>query len=103
YEQLQDLLARRGRQVALSTQVAQEVASATHLDDLYRRVVEQIQDQFGFYHTQLLLLDPGEEVVKLIHGYGAVGERMRATGHQLPVGVGLIGVAAASGESVLRL
>lgn len=100
--QVQDLLTRRGRQVALSTQVAQEVASATNLEDLYRRVVEEIQEQFGFYHTQLLLEDPDGDGVTLIHGYGAVGEKMRADGHRMPLGIGLIGVAAATGQSVLR-
>jgi PAS domain S-box-containing protein len=100
--QVQEALARRGRQVALSTQIAQETAAAANPEELYRRVVEQVQELFGFYHTQLLLYNPREEAAVLTFGYGAVGKKMLATGHKMALGTGLIGVAAATGQSVLR-
>jgi PAS domain S-box-containing protein len=100
--QVQEALARRGRQVALSTHIAQETAAATNPEELYRRVVEQVQELFGFYHTQLLLYDTHQEAAVLTFGYGEVGEKMLAAGHKMALGTGLIGVAAAAGHSVLR-
>lgn len=101
-KQIQGALERRGRQVALSTQIAQETVMATNLEDLYQQVVNQVQELFGFYYTQLLLFDDHAQSVNLTYGYGQVGQEMLAAQHKMPLGVGLIGIAAAAGESVLR-
>lgn len=95
-------LERRTREVALSTQIAQDIASATDLSDLYQRVVTQVQEQFGYYYTQLLRYDPALDTVALAFGYGEIGEKMRELNHSVPMGVGIIGEAAATGQSVLR-
>lgn len=100
--EVQESLTRREREVALSTQIAQEIASATDLSDLYQRVVTQIQEQFGYYHTQLLRYDPAMQSVGLTVGYGMVGEKMLAMNHSVPIGVGLVGKAAETGKSLLR-
>jgi len=101
-EQIRRSNERRGRQVELSTQFAKDIAAATNLTDLYRRVVSQVKEQFGYYHTQLLQYDPNHDAVILIAGYGDVGKNMLRQGHQMTVGEGLIGQAAATGRSVLR-
>ena len=95
-------LERRSRQVRLSTQIAQEIAAAADLKELYQRVVTQVQEQFGYYHTQLLRYDPALDTIALVVGYGETGARMLAIHHSLPMGVGLIGTAAATGQSILR-
>lgn len=96
-QKIQESLERRGRQVQLSTLIAQEIAVATNLDELYRRVVTQVKEQFGFYHTQLLRYDAGDEVLELAAGYGEVGRQMVNQGYRVPLGVGPIGRAAALG------
>jgi signal transduction histidine kinase len=65
-------------------------------------VVTQVKEQFGYYHTQLLRYDPVQEAVVLVTGYGEIGTKMLAAGHRLPMGEGLIGTAAATGETLLR-
>ncbi|MCP4363386.1 MAG: GAF domain-containing protein [Chloroflexi bacterium] len=102
YAETQISLTRREREVILSTQIAQGIASATDLDDLYQRIVTQIQEQFGYYYTQLLRYDPAMQTVALTVGYGEVGDKMLALNHSMPIGVGLIGKAAAVGASILR-
>ncbi len=101
-QQIQDSLERRSRQVALTTQIAQDIASATTLDELYERVVTQVQEQFGYYHTQLLRYDPTLETAALVVGYGEIGRQMLEMNHSMPKGVGLIGLAAATGRTILR-
>ncbi|HSL45131.1 MAG TPA: PAS domain S-box protein [Anaerolineales bacterium] len=100
--QVREAYERRGLQVQLSTQVSQSIAGAASLEELYERVVMQVKEQFGYYHTQLLRYDPAQEAVVLVTGYGDVGAKMLAAGHRLPMGEGLIGTAAATGETIVR-
>jgi PAS domain S-box-containing protein len=101
-QQIQTAFERRGLQVQLSTQVSQSIATAASLAELYQRVVTQVKEQFGFYHAQILRYDAAQEAVVLVTGYGEVGAKMLAAGHRMPMGEGLIGTAAATGETVLR-
>ena len=101
-QQVQTAFERRGLQVQLSTQISQSIAAASSLEELYERVVTQVKEQFGYYHTQLLRYDAAQEAVVLVTGYGEAGAKMLAAGHRLPMGEGLIGTAAATGETVLR-
>lgn len=101
-EEFHSLAERRTRQIRLTTQVAQAIARATNLDDLYERVVTEVKEQFGYYHTQLLRYDVQIDAVKLVAGYGEIGRQMKEKGHAMPIGLGLIGTAAATGQPVLR-
>ncbi|MFZ6027374.1 MAG: PAS domain S-box protein [Chloroflexota bacterium] len=101
-EQIQQSLARRSEQLQMSTNVAQQIASATQLDELFRRIVDLTKEQFGYYHTQLLRYDASQEAIVLVVGYGETGQKMLAMGHKLLMGAGLIGTAAATGQTILR-
>lgn len=100
--EIEESYERRGLQVQLSTQIAQEISTASELNELFRRVVTLVKERFGYYHTQLLRFEPAQNAVVLIVGYGEVGEKMLLARHRLPMGTGLIGTAAATGETVLR-
>ena len=50
----------------------------------------------------MLRYEPAQDAVVLISGYGEIGQKMVAEGHRMPMGSGLIGTAAATGETVLR-
>jgi PAS domain S-box-containing protein len=100
--QIQQAFERRGYQVQVSTEISQEVAAASEINDLFDRVVTLTRERLGYYHTQLLRYDPSQDAVVLISGYGETGQKMLKGGHKLPMGVGLIGTAAANGETVMR-
>ncbi|MFZ5822675.1 MAG: PAS domain-containing protein [Chloroflexota bacterium] len=93
---------RRGYQVQVSTEISQEVAAASQLDELFERVVTLTKERIGYYHTQLLRYDATQDAVVLIAGYGETGSKMLAMGHRMEMGHGLIGTAAASGQTVMR-
>jgi PAS domain S-box-containing protein len=99
--QIQESLERRGRQVQTSTEVSQEIAAAPDLNELFRRVVTLIKEQFNYYHAQIFRYDPIQDAVVLVSGYGAAGQKMLAAGHRLQMGRGVVGTAAVSGESIL--
>ena len=98
---IQESLERRGRQVQTSTEVAQEIAAAPALDELFLRVVTLVKERFGYYHAQIFRYDPASHAMRLVVGYGEVGEDMLAAGHHLPMGRGVVGTAAATGRPVL--
>lgn len=99
---IEESLERRGRQVQLSTHIAQVIATATNLDDLYHRVVTEVNTQFGYFHVQLFSYEAESEMLKLAAGYGDIGQQMLAENYQIPKGVGLAGQAVALGQSILR-
>ncbi len=98
---IQESLDQRDRQVQVSTEVAQEIAAASSLDELYRRVVTLIKERFGYYHVQIFRHDPEQNAMVVVEGYGRIGRKMKAAGYSLPYGKGIVGTAAATGESVL--
>lgn len=99
--EIQESLDRRGRQVQTSTEIAQEIASAPALDELYQKVVHLVKDRFGYYHAQLFLLnDAGDRLVTMA-GYGQLGEQFLRQGHFIPLGKGVVGRAAIQGRPVL--
>lgn len=102
-QQISQSLARRSRQVQITTQIAQEIASAGELYELYQRVVDLTKEEFGYYHAQILQYNPALDAVALMYGYGEVGQKMLESGHAMPLGVGLIGRAAQSGQPVLSV
>ena len=100
-QQIQQSLERRGRQVQVSTEVAQEIAAAPNLDEIFKRVVTLIKERFNYYHAQIFRYDPELDAVLLVLGYGEAGQKMLAAGHKLTMGRGVVGTAAASGQSIL--
>lgn len=100
-EQIHQLLTRRGYQVQVSTEIAQEIAAAPALDELFRRVVTLIKERLGYYHAQIFRYEQALNAVVLVTGYGEAGQKMLARSHRLPMGRGVVGVAAATGRSVL--
>ena len=98
---MQASLERRGRQVQTGTEVAQEIAAATALDELYHRVVVLIKERFDYYHAQIFRYEPALGAVVLVTSYGEAGRALLAEGHRLAMGRGVVGVAAAIGRPVL--
>ncbi|MBI5568125.1 MAG: PAS domain S-box protein, partial [Chloroflexi bacterium] len=97
-QSIRDSLERRSRQVEISRQVAQEIAAAPELSDLFQRVVTLTKERFNYYHAQIFRYDPAKEAVVLVEGYGETGHKMLEAGHQLPMGDGVVGKAAETGQ-----
>jgi PAS domain S-box-containing protein len=100
-QRVQELLKLREHQAHTSTEVSQEIAAAPELHELFRRVVTLIKERFNYYHAQIFRYDPALEAIVLVAGYGEVGQHMLADGHQLPMGRGVVGTAAAHGQTIL--
>jgi PAS domain S-box-containing protein len=100
-EEREQLYERRTWQVQTSTDVAQEVAAAPALDELFRRVVTLVKERFGYYHAQVFRADPETGDLLLAEGYGEAGRAMKAAGHKIGFGRGVVGTAASGRQPVL--
>jgi sigma-B regulation protein RsbU (phosphoserine phosphatase) len=94
---------RRVRQLATIAEVSRMVASVLKLDDLLWRVANLIQDNFGYYHVQIYLVDYEAWEVVYRAGSGSAGE---GKGAQQPPRLklgkeGIIGWVAAEGMPLL--
>ncbi len=99
--QIQESLERRSRQVQTSTEVAQEIAAAPALAELFRRVVNLVQERFDYYHAHVYTLE--EENLVMQEGTGEAGRQMKATGHKIALASeqSLVARAAREGRTVL--
>ena len=100
-EKLQASLEHRARQVQTSTEVAQEIAAAPALEALFPKVVNLVQQRFGYYHVHLYTLAQDNLVMQA--GTGKPGRKMKEAGHKILLAAeqSLVARAARRGQPVL--
>jgi GAF domain-containing protein len=93
-------LSRYARQLETTTSIAQDAASMLDRRALVSRAVDMINEQFGYYHTAIYLLDPLGEHAVLEAASGAQGEQLLSRHYRVPVGgEGIIGCVTGLGET----
>jgi len=97
-------LARRARYLEATAEVARDATSILDTQELLRRAVTLISQQFGFYHTGIFLLDTSDEWAVLRAASSEGGQRMLAHGHRLRVGQqGIVGDVTSRGKPRIAL
>jgi hypothetical protein len=76
---------------------AQRVAGSVDLDSLVERTLDGVVDEFGIHHAMLLMLEADGHRLYTVasRGYGRSG-----AGSEIPLGEGVIGVAARMGTPI---
>ncbi|MBN1582160.1 MAG: GAF domain-containing protein [Anaerolineae bacterium] len=98
----QSELERRRQEALTTTEVAQAIAAATELDELFKRVVTLVKERFNYYHVHLYELIPERDELVLVAGYGEPGRKMVEAGWRLAVGrKGLNSTAVVTRQPVL--
>lgn len=98
--QLYERERKQASSLAVVNQVAAKVLSTLDLSQLLHEAVAAIQQGFGYYNVTLLLLD---EATSTLGNQAMAGglAHLASPDYRQAVGVGLIGWAAATGESVV--
>jgi len=79
--------------------ISQSLTGSLDPDQLMKDVVELLHKNFGFYHVQIYLVDPDGKEMVAGHGGGELGDRLLENGYRLPVGMGIIGHVAETGQA----
>ncbi len=95
---------RRARQLATSAEVSQIATSILEIDRLLPRVVDLIQDQFGYDHVQIFLMDDEFEYAELRASTGEPGKQLLAIKHKLQRGsASVIGQVTEQAKPIIAL
>jgi GAF domain-containing protein/HAMP domain-containing protein len=85
YRSLESRVDERTRQIRTASEVARAVISTPSLEDLLRRAVELLRQQFSYDHVSIFLLDDKRTSAVLRAATGEIGDALRAQGFSIPL------------------
>jgi tubulin-specific chaperone A len=99
---LEEQVADRTRRLESVATLGERLNTILDPNDLLREVVNQIKKDFGYYYTQIYLLDSAGKKLVVAVGAGSAGREMTAKAHSiaLDAATSLVARAARSGEIV---
>jgi signal transduction histidine kinase len=74
--------------------ISQGLAASLETDQLIQDVVTLLQQNFGYYHVQIFLLDPVSGNLVFKRGSGEIGAKLLEQAFSVPIGMGIIGHVA---------
>lgn len=98
---LEQRVADRTRALETSTEVSRRISTLLDEKQLTKEVVDQVRNAFGYYHTQIYLINEQSGDLIMSGGTGEAGQALLASGHKLAKGRGLVGRAADTNTAVL--
>lgn len=72
---------------------------ALDVEELLRDAVELLQNNFGYYHVQVFIIDPKTGDLLLKAASGEIGRQLVERKHRVRAGTGIIGYAAETGNT----
>lgn len=90
---------RQARTLMLLNEIARELTSILHLDELFNRIAELLNRLIDYQMFSILLVDASGE--KLQHRFSVRFRENIHLKHEIPMGKGLVGYAALHKEAVL--
>ena len=90
---------RQAKTLLLLNEIARELTSILNLDDVLKRVGQLLNRILDYQMFSILLLDPTGETLQ--HRFALRYEENIQLKHDIPIGRGLVGLAAQTGEAVL--
>jgi len=93
---------RTALQFETAAEIARDISSSLHLDELLEKAVNLIRSRFNFYHASVFLKDTSGEYVVIREATGEPGAQLKRTGFKLGVGSkSIVGYVAGKGEALI--
>ena len=92
-------VARQAKQLTLLTEISRELTSILNVDQLLKRVADLLTRLIDYEMFSILLLDPAGQLLQ--HHFSLRFKESVHRKNEIPVGEGLVGYAAQSGQPVL--
>jgi two-component system NtrC family sensor kinase len=77
--------------------INQGLVTSLEPGDLLQDTVELLQKNFGYYYVQIYVADPESEDFVMRAGSGRIGMQLKARGHRIKAGEGIVGYTAETG------
>jgi GAF domain-containing protein len=94
---------RRAAQLTAITELSESIAQLHDLSEILPSATRLISERFGFYHVGIFLIDQARQYALLQAANSEGGRRMLERGHRLPMGVGVVGYCAQTGQPRIAL
>lgn len=91
----------RARQLQAIHEVSERITAILTLDELLPAVVRLIREHFGYHPVHIFTIEPGDTRIQFRASTSSGPQLAQALSMPLNVGEGVVGSAAAKGESVL--
>jgi signal transduction histidine kinase len=78
--------------------ITQGLAASLDTEKLMKDVVDLLQQTLGYFYAQIFVLEAETGDLRLEQGSGELGARLKAQGHRLKPGEGIVGHAAETGK-----
>ncbi len=98
---LETRVQERTQALETASEISREILNITNVDDLLKYVIDHLHMEFNFYHTHVYLIDETTDDLVLAYGYGEIGKQLKAQGHHLKKGMGIVGIVADTNEYFL--
>lgn len=82
-DSLENRVAQRTRRLEIVAALSERLSAILNMDELLAQVVNQVQENFGYYHAHIYLLDEAVDQLVMMAGTGQAGARMKADGHHI--------------------
>jgi sigma-B regulation protein RsbU (phosphoserine phosphatase) len=92
-------VARQARQLTLLTEISRELTSILNVDQLLKRIADLLTRLIDYQMFSILLIDPSGTVLQ--HRFSLRFKESVQLKHEIPLGQGLVGQAAETGQPVL--
>jgi two-component system cell cycle sensor histidine kinase/response regulator CckA len=93
-------IAKRAAEMAILNEISGQIAGVLELENLLRRTVEIVQENFNFEHVAIFLHDFNEDTLVMRARAGVYSDLFPAH-HTLKMGQGMVGWVASTGDSLL--
>lgn len=95
---------RRAKQFEAISQIARTISATRNLDGLLVQIAMVINQEFGFYHIGIFLLDTAKEYAVLSASNSLGGRIMLERSHRLKIGeTGIVGYVTSTGKPRIAL
>jgi len=96
--------AKRAAQFESIARISRIISSTQTMEKLLPQIVQNISEEFGFYHVGIFLLDVHKEFAVLAAANSEGGKRMLERNHRLKVGeTGIVGFVTRAGQPRIAL
>jgi signal transduction histidine kinase len=98
---LEERVEQRTQALQTTAEISRQTTTLVNRDELLHYVIDRIQTEFDFYHAHIYLVEAETGELVIAEGSGSVGQQLKARGHRLRIGQGIVGTVARTGEAVL--